>query len=86
MPRYLLETAVVGTPTVDAVLKLVAHRFPEIAVEVRYTAHDHVDAREFWVCRAPSVAHLDRWTAAADLPVESVHRIDAEHPPQPPSR
>jgi hypothetical protein len=79
MPRYLVETAVVATPMVDTVMQLVAQRFPEISVEHRYTAHDDTDAREYWVCRAPSEAHLDRWTAAAELPVESVHRIGAEH-------
>jgi hypothetical protein len=81
MPRYLMETGVVTTPVLDEAERLVAHRFPEIAVERRYVTDDGITARAVWVCRAPSEAHLGRWAASAELSITSMCRIAADHRP-----
>ena len=86
MPRYLLDMEQTASrdPGGGA---LIRRRFPEIAVEHRYLAHDLV-GREMWVCRAPSVAHIERWAEAALFQLRSLQQIDetdaqAPHAPGP---
>jgi hypothetical protein len=67
MPRFLLELEITGRDQRELAARLLAERFPEIAVEQRYAAHDERGSRELWVCWAPSETHLRRWTEAADL-------------------
>lgn len=71
MPRYRLLTATVEPGALDAALRLAATRFPEIAVEGRC----EVAGRAEWVCRAPSGAHVRRWSAAARIPVTSLRPV-----------
>lgn len=79
MPRYLLEAKVVTASGSAAAIELAARRFPEVAVEHCYVAHDAAGARTTWVCRAPSEAHLQRWAATGGLPLVAVRRVDADH-------
>jgi hypothetical protein len=75
MPRYLLETDLVAGGHVEGAEGLTVRRFPEIAVERRYSTQDRTGARAIWVCRAPSEAHIGRWAAALHLSVASVRRV-----------
>jgi len=77
MPRYLVETQATGALQHDRAAQLVAQRFPEIAVEHHYTAHDDVSTRELLACRAPSRTHVERWAEAARLPLRSVEEVDS---------
>jgi hypothetical protein len=54
---------------------LAAERYPEIAFENQFVAHDG-QAREVWVCQAPSKAHLQRWARAAHLTVRALEHVD----------
>jgi hypothetical protein len=77
MPRYLLDMERTATPDPGATA-VISRRFPEIAVEHRYTAHDLV-GRELWVCRAPSAAHLERWAEASPFELRSLQQIYETH-------
>jgi hypothetical protein len=77
MPRYLIESGSQPRAHVGEAIELAAQRFPEIAVEQCYAERDASDARLFWVCRAPSVAHIDRWAVAAQLRLTSLCLVDA---------
>ena len=76
MPRYLLETKVTNGPQRDSAARLVATRFPEVAVEHRFTAHDGESGSELWVCRAPSASHVHRFATAARLSLASLRHVD----------
>ena len=78
MPRYLVETSVVGGSHLDHAEGLLAHRFPEISVERRFLTDDDTTTRAIWVCRAPSDAHVVRWAASAELSITSMRRIAAD--------
>ena len=74
MPRFLLETEADAAAQLAATRRLANQRFPEIAVEDRAVAgglRDHA----YWVCRAPSEAHIGRWAEAIQLTVISVQPI-----------
>ena len=91
MPRYLMETDVVGSSELDDAVHLAAARFPEVAVEHCCTASDDRGDRVLWICRAPSANHLRRWAEAARLPQGTPRRIDrlrgsTEQDGRPPSR
>jgi hypothetical protein len=77
MPHYLFETGLTSGPHVDAAIALSTQRFPEVALEHRYAAHDD-NRREVWVCRAPNEAHLQRWAAAAHLELWSLQHVDVD--------
>jgi hypothetical protein len=47
--------------------------FPEIEIVGRYLSEQHED--ELWICRAPSVAHLERWVAEEPLRVTRIRRL-----------
>ena len=47
--------------------------FPEIEIVGRYVSEQHED--ELWICRAPSVAHLERWVAEEPLHVTRIRRL-----------
>jgi hypothetical protein len=48
-------------------------RYPEIDVVGRYRSTD--TAVELWLCRAPSVAHVERWVDETDLRVIRIRRL-----------
>jgi len=73
MPRFLVETS--PGDTSDRALRLAEQRSPYVSVEHRYTANDQEPRRVIWVCRAPSRAHIYRWTEAACLAVGVVQRF-----------
>lgn len=70
MPRFVFETDVVSGAQLDAAMRLSQRRFPEIAIEMLCASSDRERVR--WVCRAPSLTHVDRWAALSGLPVESL--------------
>ena len=76
MPRYLFETNVTNGPQRDSAERLAATRFPEVAVEHRFTAHDGDSGSELWVCRAPSASHVHRFAIAARLSLASLRHVD----------
>ena len=76
MPRYLFETTVTSQPERDSAERLAASRFPEVAVEHRFAAHDGDVGSELWVCRAPSASHVHRFAAAARLSLASLRHVD----------
>ncbi len=75
MPRYLFETPPHSRVRSDAVVRLVALRFPECTVEHRGT---EIAGYERWVCRAPSEAHVHRWADAAGITIEGLRRVEAD--------
>jgi hypothetical protein len=52
-------------------------RFPEVAVERRYSPHADGANREVWVCRAPSEAHVKRWADATCIAPVGLRHVDA---------
>ncbi len=86
MPRYLLETDVAASSEFAAAVAMAAKRFPEVAVEHCYTEHLGARARMWWVCQAPSEAHVDRWLVAARLSPRSLRHVDTVSPPAVPTR
>jgi hypothetical protein len=76
MPRYLFETNQTSDPQRVNADRLAVVRFPEVAVEHRYTDRGDHDRRELWVCKAPSAAHIQRFAAAAELVVAAVRHVD----------
>ena len=83
MPRYLVQTDEVTGSGLNGAERLAARRFPEISIEHRYVSDDGTTAREVWICRAPSEAHLGRWAESAHLSITSMCRIAADHRPAP---
>ena len=79
MPRFVLEVEVVSAPQFATALTLTYQRFPEIAVEYRDVPRPRESiaerAKEIWVCRAPSEAHLGRWAAASQLRIAIVSAV-----------
>jgi hypothetical protein len=75
MPRYVIELHPAAAAQADAT-RLVMERFPEIAIEERYTSRDSDVRTELWICRAPSETHLRRWADAAALTVHGLRRIE----------
>lgn len=78
MPRYLLATAPACRPLRDAAIDVAARRFPEVAVELRYAAHDYDSGHDVWVCSAPSETHVRRWAEAAGLEADHAQHVDAD--------
>lgn len=76
MPRFVFETDVVSGAQLDAAMRLSQRRFPEIAIETLCGAREDGNDRVRWICRAPSLSHVDRWTALSGLPVESLRPKD----------
>ncbi len=74
MPHFLVETTTTSRTGLLGAVRMAAERYPEIAIEDRFVAHDG-PAREVWVCRAPSSTHLQRWAAAAGLVLRSLDQI-----------
>ena len=77
MPRFLLETEADAAVQLEATRRLASQRFPEVAIEDRAVAGGRGD-HAYWVCRAPSEAHIGRWASAIDLSVLSVHPLRHE--------
>ena len=79
MSLYLFETGPTSDSEVERALALVSHRFPEISVERLYTSHaDRGTA--VWVCRAPNVAHMQRWAEAGRLRLSHLRQVDLAAP------
>src|SRR5262249_8919508 len=76
MPHYLVETTTTSRTDLLGTVRLAAERYPEIAIEDRFIAHDG-PAREVWVCRAPSRFHLHRWAAASGLVLRSLEQFNS---------
>jgi hypothetical protein len=67
MPRYELRTAPIGPAQARRVIDIIPRCFPEIEViERRY---DDTNQLDVWICRAPSIGHLERWASASALPL-----------------
>ena len=79
MALYLLETEPTSDSEVERALALVSCRFPEIVVERLYTAHSGRGA-VVWVCRAPNVAHMQRWAEAGRLRLSHLRQVDLADP------
>jgi hypothetical protein len=50
-----------------------AQRFPEVEVVGQYRCDDTGD--ELWICRAPSIAHVERWVAETAVRITSISRM-----------
>jgi len=79
MPRYLLETSATTGPDRDRASAAAAHRFPEVAIEHRFTAQDDSSSRDIWVCRAPSEAHVRRWAHACHLGLAALQSVGPDN-------
>jgi hypothetical protein len=79
MSLYLFETGPTGDSEVEQALALVSRRFPEIVVERLYTSHSGCGA-DVWVCRAPNVAHMQRWAEAGRLRLSHLRQVDLADP------
>ena len=86
MPRYLLETDVTASTEYHVAVAIAAKRFPEVAIEHCYTEHHRLGARVWWVCQAPSEAHVERWVAATRLSPLSLRHVDRVSPLSAPTR
>ena len=70
MPRYELRVPPIAPADVGRAIDTIPRRFPEIEViERRYDDTNQVDV---WICRAPSVSHLERWASASALPLATL--------------
>ncbi|MEY2477884.1 MAG: hypothetical protein QOG87_3199 [Actinomycetota bacterium] len=79
MPRYLFETSPQERVLADAAAHIATLRFPELIVEHRGPlAPDVVVGLDRWICRAPSEAHVRRWSAAAGIAIAGLRRLDAD--------
>ena len=76
VPRYLVETHPY-TGEVGRLVALAGARFPEVAIERRYTLGGDPGC-DAWVCRAATDHHIRRFTTAAGLTVRAVSRIDSD--------
>ena len=74
MPLYLFEAPPVSDAQRDEACRLVARRFPEVALERSYGEHDG-DGQDLWLCRAPSQDCVSRWAAAAGLLVRQIRHV-----------
>jgi hypothetical protein len=79
MSLYLFETGPISDSEVDLALALVSLRFPEIVVEHLYTSHSGGGA-VVWVCRAPNLAHMQRWAEAGRLRPRHLRQVDLADP------
>jgi hypothetical protein len=75
MPHYLFEAPPITDAQRDQAIRLGARRFPELALEHRYTQHDGA-GQDLWVCRAPSQDRICLWAAAVGLPVRGLRRVE----------
>lgn len=73
MPDYELSVPHDDRRSMEHVHAHLAKRFPEIEVVGRYVSEQHGD--ELWICRAPSVAHVERWIADEALHVTRIRRL-----------
>jgi hypothetical protein len=81
MPLYLLEAPPISDAQRDEALRLIAWRYPEVALEGGYGHHDG-DGQDVWLCRAPSPDCVSRWAAAAGLVVHDIRHVEPlELPP-----
>ena len=75
MPDFelTLTTADVPDDVGKGAITALATRYPEVDVVGRYRsdATDH----ELWICRAPSVAHVERWVGESALRVIRIRRL-----------
>ena len=76
VPRYLVETHPY-TGEVGRLVALAGARFPEVAIERRYTLGGDPGC-DAWVCRAATDHHIRRFATAAGLTVRAVSRIDSD--------
>lgn len=75
MPLFLIETIGTAHPDHDRTLRLSARRFPEVSLDHRYATRDDGGC-DVWVCRAPSSAHLLRWSAALGIRLARLREVD----------
>jgi hypothetical protein len=71
MPEF--EMSLTPSDRAGDALDRLGTRFPEIDVVGRYRSIDAAD--ELWVCRAPSVTHVERWAAEAELHITGIRRL-----------
>lgn len=57
----------------DTAVARLRTRYPEIDLIGRYVSTEGVG--EMWLCRAPSVAHIARWTDEVGLHVTRIRRL-----------
>jgi hypothetical protein len=76
VPRYLVETCAVSAAERAVAERLAAQRFPEVALEHRYTVGEGAERHDLWVCRASSKAHVQRWSETSGLALGEVRRIE----------
>ena len=77
----MLETASISAAEREQATATASLRFPEIAVEQRFSARDDNGGRDIWVCRAPSAAHLRRWAEACRFALAVLQPIDTDRSP-----
>ena len=73
MPEFELSVSNDDGRSMEHVTATLARRFPEIHVVGRYRGEQQAD--ELWLCRAPSVAHVERWVAEEALYVTRIRRL-----------
>jgi hypothetical protein len=74
MPLYLFEAPLLVDGQRDAIVRLSALRFPEVALERGFADHD--GSRALWLCRAPSRERLWQWAAATGLRVRGIRHVE----------
>jgi hypothetical protein len=78
VPRYLVETRRFRGD-LDDLVNLAGTRYPEVALERRYTLRSEDEpGRDTWVCRASTDHHIRRLAHEAGLVVEAISRIESD--------
>ena len=67
MPRYEVRLTVASVTERSRAVDVLARRFPEIDVIEQHRGRMPLDD-EVWICRAPSVTHIERWATESELP------------------
>lgn len=79
MPRYLVEFDALDDTARQRARALAVERFPEVEIERRAALEPESSARERWECRAPSDAHVRRWSAAAGFTNATTRQAHTHH-------
>ena len=73
MPDFEVSVSNDVGRSMEHVTATLARRYPEIQIVGRYLDERHAD--ELWICRAPSVAHVERWATEQALHVTRIRRL-----------